>query len=35
VVANGPAAEVFNSSEPVSRQLVTGAATGPIKLRDF
>lgn len=35
VVANGPAAEVFNSSEPVSRQLVTGSATGPIKLRDF
>jgi phospholipid/cholesterol/gamma-HCH transport system ATP-binding protein len=35
VVANGTADEVFNSSEPVSRQLVTGAATGPIKLRDF
>lgn len=34
VVANGPADEVFNSTEPVSRQLVTGAATGPITLRD-
>ena len=32
VVANGPAAEVFDSSEPVSRQLVSGAATGPIRL---
>ena len=34
MVANGPAAEVFESSEPVSRQLITGAAAGPITLRD-
>ncbi len=34
VLTNGPAAEVFESSEPVSRQLVSGAASGPIRLRD-
>ena len=34
IVASGEAAEVFASPEPLVGQLVTGAASGPIKLRD-
>jgi phospholipid/cholesterol/gamma-HCH transport system ATP-binding protein len=33
-VAGGPADEVFASSEPIARQLVSGGTEGPIKLRD-
>ena len=34
IVQSGPAAEVLGSDEPLVRQLVTGATTGPITLRD-
>lgn len=34
IVSSGPAAEVLDSSEPLVRQLVTGATSGPITLRD-
>ena len=34
IVQSGPAAEVLDSDEPLVRQLVTGATSGPIKLRD-
>ncbi len=34
VVASGPAAKVFESDEPLVHQLVTGATSGPIGLRD-
>ena len=34
VVSNGAAGEVLDSSEPLVRQLVTGATAGPIRLRD-
>ncbi len=34
IVQSGPAAEVLGSEEPLVRQLVTGATTGPIQLRD-
>ena len=34
VVAAGPADEVLDSDEPLVRQLVTGATSGPITLRD-
>jgi phospholipid/cholesterol/gamma-HCH transport system ATP-binding protein len=34
IVESGPAASVFGSREPLVRQLVTGAASGPIRLRD-
>lgn len=34
VVSSGPAADVLDSDEPLVRQLVTGATSGPIKLRD-
>src|SRR2546423_15295577 len=33
-VTSGKADEVFGSSEPLARQLVTGGTEGPIKLRD-
>ena len=33
-VAGGPADEVFGSSEPIARQLVSGGTEGPIQLRD-
>jgi phospholipid/cholesterol/gamma-HCH transport system ATP-binding protein len=33
-VASGTADEVFDSSEPLARQLVTGGTEGPIQLRD-
>ncbi len=35
IAASGPAEEVFDSSEPVVHQLVTGSASGPIGLRDL
>jgi phospholipid/cholesterol/gamma-HCH transport system ATP-binding protein len=34
VVTSGPAAEVLDSDEPLVKQLVTGATSGPITLRD-
>ncbi len=34
IVASGPATEVLASDQPVARQLVSGAAAGPIRLRD-
>ena len=34
VVSAGPAGEVLGSEEPLVRQLVTGATSGPITLRD-
>ena len=34
IVSSGPAAEVLESTEPLVHQLVTGATSGPIKLRD-
>jgi phospholipid/cholesterol/gamma-HCH transport system ATP-binding protein len=34
IVDSGPAAEILDSDEPLVRQLVTGATSGPIKLRD-
>lgn len=34
VAASGRADETFDSSEPLVRQLVTGATSGPIRLRD-
>lgn len=34
IVASGPALEILESSEPLVRQLVTGATSGPIALRD-
>ncbi len=34
IVQSGPAAEVLGSDEPLVRQLVSGATTGPITLRD-
>lgn len=34
IVASGEAGSVLGSSEPLVRQLVTGATTGPIRLRD-
>ena len=34
VVSAGPAAEQFESAEPLVRQLVTGSTSGPITLRD-
>jgi phospholipid/cholesterol/gamma-HCH transport system ATP-binding protein len=34
VVSSGPAAEQFESTEPLVHQLVTGSTSGPIKLRD-
>ena len=34
VVSAGPAAEQFESTEPLVRQLVTGSTEGPISLRD-
>jgi phospholipid/cholesterol/gamma-HCH transport system ATP-binding protein len=34
IVASGAAEEVLATDEPVARQLVTGAASGPITLRD-
>ena len=34
IVSNGAAGEVLDSSEPLVRQLVTGATAGPIRLRD-
>lgn len=34
IVSSGPAAEMLDSTEPVVRQLVTGATEGPIGLRN-
>jgi phospholipid/cholesterol/gamma-HCH transport system ATP-binding protein len=34
IVQSGPAAEVLESDQPLVKQLVTGATSGPIKLRD-
>jgi phospholipid/cholesterol/gamma-HCH transport system ATP-binding protein len=34
IAASGPAAEVFESEEPLVHQLVSGGTTGPIGLRD-
>lgn len=34
IVTSGDASEVFDSPEPLARQLVTGAAKGPLGLRD-
>jgi phospholipid/cholesterol/gamma-HCH transport system ATP-binding protein len=34
IVQSGPATEVLGSDEPLVRQLVTGATSGPITLRD-
>ncbi len=34
IVQSGPAGEVLDSDEPLVKQLVTGATSGPIKLRD-
>jgi phospholipid/cholesterol/gamma-HCH transport system ATP-binding protein len=34
IVQSGPAAEVLDSDQPLVKQLVTGATSGPIKLRD-
>ena len=34
VVSAGPAAEQFESAEPLVHQLVTGSTSGPIRLRD-
>ncbi len=34
IVTSGPAAETLDSTEPLVRQLVTGATSGPIRLRD-
>jgi phospholipid/cholesterol/gamma-HCH transport system ATP-binding protein len=34
IVASGPAGEVLGSDEPLVHQLVTGATSGPITLRD-
>jgi phospholipid/cholesterol/gamma-HCH transport system ATP-binding protein len=34
IVSAGPAADMLGSSEPLVKQLVTGATSGPIKLRD-
>ena len=34
IVASGPAAEVFDSTEPLVHQLVSGGTSGPIGLRD-
>jgi phospholipid/cholesterol/gamma-HCH transport system ATP-binding protein len=34
IVASGAADDVLSSDEPVARQLVAGAASGPIRLRD-
>jgi phospholipid/cholesterol/gamma-HCH transport system ATP-binding protein len=34
IVSAGPAADVLGSEEPLVRQLVTGATSGPITLRD-
>lgn len=34
IVESGPAARVLSSDEPLVRQLVTGATSGPITLRD-
>jgi phospholipid/cholesterol/gamma-HCH transport system ATP-binding protein len=34
VVSAGPAAEQFESTEPLVHQLVTGSTSGPIRLRD-
>jgi phospholipid/cholesterol/gamma-HCH transport system ATP-binding protein len=34
IVQSGPAAEVLDSDEPLVKQLISGATSGPIKLRD-
>lgn len=34
IVESGPAAEVFESDQPLVRQLISGATSGPITLRD-
>src|SRR5204862_4136966 len=33
IVASGPAEAVFDTSDPLARQLVTGSASGPLGLR--
>ena len=34
IVESGPAAAVFDSEQPLVRQLISGATSGPITLRD-
>jgi phospholipid/cholesterol/gamma-HCH transport system ATP-binding protein len=35
IVESGPADAVFSSDEPAARQLITGATSGPLQLRDL
>jgi ABC-type microcin C transport system duplicated ATPase subunit YejF len=34
IVESGPAAKVFATAEPAARQLISGSASGPIRLAD-